>query len=62
MKHIFLVSILVPFLFNSCMHKKDSNPGSQKNILIIADEWPQMDVLVDRLNKFDSRMQTTSGW
>jgi hypothetical protein len=53
MKRIFIISLLIPLFFNSCLHKKESNPGSKKNLLIIADEWPQMDVLEDRLNKLD---------
>ncbi len=54
MKTILILNLLLPLLLNSCSEKKDSNSSNQMNILIIADEWPQMDLLAERLVKYDN--------
>lgn len=51
MKKLFILSLLVPLLLNSYSQTKDSDSGKQINILIVADQWPQMDLLAERLTK-----------
>ena len=49
MKHILLLSLIIPLFLNSCSGKKDPDSGDQKNILIVADQWLQMDLLAEKL-------------
>lgn len=53
MKNTLGLILIIPLLANSHLAKKESNPEKQNNILIVADQWPQMDLLAEKLIEYD---------